>query len=427
MYVVGVWGGPIIYLLFPLFLILFGRGGHYFELFIITLWTLMLSDYVPVDNAPDDLKFAKDLKPLLPLTLVGFLLLNRHSFKPYPKIFNYFIPFFIIVILALTASLNVQTGIQKTISFVLIYFCIPIYTLYLHRQQKEHFWKALITFIIGMLSIGILLRFAAPDIAMKVGRFKSVLGNPNGLGIFLNLTFILWILVRRLNLAQFTKRENVYILVVILLSLIWSGSRNGMMSMFLFYVMFRMIQLNWFFALIILVSTLVFSDQLFLVFLGIVEFFGLEGYFRVDSIEEGSGRSLAWAFAWQELQNFFFIGGGFGNDENIMRPNYFWLSRQGHQGGVHNSYLSMWMDAGVLGLVAYFTAILTIAVKAMRTNYLIIAFISSFAFNIYFESWLVASLNPFTIMFLIILTIFASNLTGEDYVETNRELEEATT
>jgi O-antigen ligase len=89
----------------------------------------------------------------------------------------------------------------------------------------------------------------------------------------------------------------------------------------------------------------------------------------------------------------------------------------GHSGGVHNSYLSMWMDAGIIGLVAYFGAIFAIISKVMKHNYIILAFVTSIAFNIYFESWLVASLNPFTILYLIILGTFLGNLTGQDYVE----------
>jgi O-antigen ligase len=178
-----------------------------------------------------------------------------------------------------------------------------------------------------------------------------------------------------------------------------------------------MIQLNWFFALILLSGFLAFNDQIFNLILGIVEFFGLQSYFRVDSIEQGSGRIIAWGFAWIKIQDYFFIGGGFGHDENIMRPNYAWLSRMGHSGGVHNSYLSMWLDAGIIGLVAYFGAVFTIITKSIKNNYLILAFVTSVAFNIYFESWLVASLNPFTLIYLVILTIFISNLSGQDYVQ----------
>ncbi len=418
MYVIGVWVEPLIYLIYPLLVLLFGIKKHYFELIIIAIWTLVLADYVPVENATfQDLQFAKRLKPLVPIYLFLFFLRDREAFKPYSRVFIYFIPFLIVVAIGLIDSIKFTVGFQKTISYGLMYLCIPLYVVYLHRKREENFWKALFTFIIGLMTIGIVLRFAAPDIGMKAGRFKGVLGNPNGLGIFLNLTFILWILLRKLKLATFTKKENIYIGVVIFISLIWTGSRNGMMSVFLFYMLYKFIQINWFLAIIILASILTFQDQLFLVFVGVVEFFGLQEFFRIDSIEEGSGRKVAWVFAWQEIQQYFFIGGGFGHDEHVMRPNYFWLSRLGHQGGVHNSYLSMWFDAGIIGLTMYFGGVIAFMIKAMKNNYIVIAFIASIAFNVYFESWLVASLNPFTIIYLIIITIFVGNLNGSDYVK----------
>jgi O-antigen ligase len=167
-----------------------------------------------------------------------------------------------------------------------------------------------------------------------------------------------------------------------------------------------------------------FQDQLFEVFIAIIEFFQLQEFFRVESLEEGSGRTIAWAFAWQEIQNYYFVGGGFGHDENVMRPNYWWMSKEGHQGGVHNSYLSMWFDTGILGVVLYFVAFAGNIFKAMRQNYLALAFGISILFNITYESWLVASLNPFTIIFLIILTIFTTGITGEKQEVVNPSPEE---
>jgi O-antigen ligase len=424
MYVSGVWGGPIIYPMFPIVLIVLGMKLSYFELLITTLWILMLADYVPVKNATyDDLQFAKDLKFLAPLSLFVFYAVNRSVFTPFPKIIYWFLPFILIASVALNYSIDLQVGIQKTLSFFLMYLCIPLYATHLHHQQRDRFWKALMTFIIGMLSIGIVLRFAAPQIALIEGtvRFKSVLGNPNGLGIFLHLTFMLWITIRELKLAHFTKKENWYILFVILISLIWCGSRNGLMNVFLFYLIYRLVKINWFLAVIVVSVVVGFQDQLFEVFISVIEFFNLEGYFRVESIEEGSGRKVAWVFAWQEIQDYYFLGGGFGHDENIMRPNYYWLAREGHQGGVHNSYLSMWFDAGIVGVSAYFLAFASQVIRAMKNNYIVLAFGVTVLFSITYESWLVASLNPFTILFLILLTVYTGNLSGRDYLSEEAE------
>ncbi|MCH2231884.1 MAG: O-antigen ligase family protein [Crocinitomicaceae bacterium] len=429
MYVAGVWLGPVIYLLFPLFFGLFILKEFSFELFIIAIWLLMLSDYVPVKNAThDDLQFAKDLKFLVPLGLSASILLNLRRFAPIPKFQFYFIPFLIFAIIGLNLNtLDFGIGLQKTISFTLMYFSIPIYVNHLHRTQGALFWKALVTFVIGMLMIGIILRFAAPQIAMiEGGRFKSILGNPNGLGIFLNLCFLLWVIVRELKLATFTKRENQLIFFVILISVIWCGSRNAMMSMVIFYSLHRMIKLNWFLAIVVGTGLIVYRDLFFELFISGVQFFGLESYFRVESIEEGSGRVIAWGFAWHELQDYFFVGGGFGHDEHVMRPNYGWLSKAGHQGGVHNSYISLWMDSGLLGLISYFLAIFIVVGKVMKRNRLVIAFIASIMINIVYESWLVASLNPYTIIFLTLLTMFAQEMGVEKEdveEEINSELE----
>jgi hypothetical protein len=420
MYVVGVWGGPVIYLLFPIIFFLFGLKGLFFEMLITSIWMLILSDYIPVKNATyDDLQFAKDLKPLIPLSLFAFYLLHRDKFPKIPKIFINFIPFFIITLIALKYSIKIDVGIKKYISFVLMYFCIPVYVNYLHHQYGTLFWNSLLTFLTWMLVIGLVLGIVAPDIGLIGGdRFKGILGNPNGLGIFLNLTFILWMIAKEFKLITFTKGENRLVFFVIIISLLWSGSRNGIMSIFMFYMIYRLVKIHWSFAIVAVIFVIVFETLIFSSFIELLKFFQLSHYFRVDSLEEGSGRKIAWAFAWQEIYNkYFFIGGGFGHDENIMRPNYYWLKRQGHDGGVHNSYLSMWFDSGVIGVIFYYGALLKLVLKSTKFSYLGLAFLVSILFNSTYESWLVASLNPFTILFLIILTIFVQHYRGETYTE----------
>ncbi|MBK7129554.1 MAG: O-antigen ligase family protein [Crocinitomicaceae bacterium] len=413
MYVSGVWGGPIIYPMFPIFMLLFGIRKRYFELLITSLWLLMLSDYVPVKDATyDDLQFAKDLKALVPLILFLFYLRDWRSFAPIPRIFLYFIPFFLVVIYSLNYSLKIDVGIQKTISYLLMYFTIPVYVAKLHRDEGEYFWTAFLTFIIGMLTIGVVLGFAAPQIGlMSDGRFKGVLGNPNGLGIFLYLTFILWVIIEEFKLAVFTRKERVYIIFILLFSLFWCGTRNGMMSILLFYIVYRAVKINWFVGIIFILTFISLEEVFFDFFLNTIEFFNLQDYFRVDTIEEGSGRKIAWMFAYGEIvQHNFFIGGGFGHDENVMRPNYYWLEKLGHNGGVHNSYLSMWFDSGIIGVVLYFISFIGIVFSRMKFSYVVIAFATSIFFNVSYESWMVASLNPFTLLFLTILTIFESKL-----------------
>lgn len=424
MYVMGVWVDPTIYLIFPIVLLLFGLKQRFFELLICAIWILILSDYIPVENATyADLRFAKDLKPLVPITLFGFFLMNRERFKPYPKFLIYFIPFFTVVVIGLNYSLNFQVGLQKTISFVLMYTTIPLYVSLLAREQGNFFWTSLFTYIIGMLSIGVVLGFAVPQIGIleHTTRFKGIFGNPNGVGIFLNLTFILWIVLEDNGLIKLSKKERWYTLFVIIISVVWSGSRNGMMSILLFYLTFRTIKINWFIGVIVIAAFISFNEFITVFLIEAVAFFGMEDYFRIDTLEEGSGRVIAWVFAWEQVQNYFFVGGGFGHDEHVMRPNYYWLAMEGHDGGVHNSYLSMWFDSGILGVIFYFGALIKVVIDGFKRNRVALAVGVSVFFNITYESWLVASLNPFTIMLLIVLTILAEGIFGQEVITMDDE------
>ena len=105
----------------------------------------------------------------------------------------------------------------------------------------------------------------------------------------------------------------------------------------MFFVVYKLVKIHWSVAIVAVVFIFVFEDLIFMTFIEGIKFFQLDNYFRVDSIEEGSGRKVAWVFGWLQIQNYFFIGGGFGHDENVFRPNYYWLEKLGHNGGVHNS------------------------------------------------------------------------------------------
>ena len=81
-----------------------------------------------------------------------------------------------------------------------------------------------------------------------------------------------------------------------------------------------------------------------------------------------------------------------------MRRNYDYLERMGHQGGVHNSYLSMWFNVGIVGLLIYFRSFVLLFIKAAKLLPISTAVMFSVLFSVMYESWLVGSLNPYTII-----------------------------
>ncbi|HRH37379.1 MAG TPA: O-antigen ligase family protein, partial [Flavobacteriales bacterium] len=132
---------------------------------------------------------------------------------------------------------------------------------------------------------------------------------------------------------------------------------------------------------------------------------GLQDYFRLGTLEDGSGRYFAWQFAWEHIQRFFVFGGGFANDETIMRKWRVFLEKQGHQGGVHNSYLSLWLDTGIVGLLIYLRSFFLVFIKASKLVPMSTAVLFSCLFSFMYESWLVGSLNPYTIVLLMTMTV----------------------
>jgi len=182
-----------------------------------------------------------------------------------------------------------------------------------------------------------------------------------------------------------------------------------MISIGIFLLFVRFFKVSFAFGLIGLLVGIVGYQIVTANLLELIVYFGLEEYLRVDTIEAGSGRLVAWQFAWQSIQDNFLFGRGFSYDLKLMRDNFDWLSRAGHEGGVHNSYLILWLNTGLIGVIFYFRALLLIFLRSAKHSALAVPAMVAILFSVSFEPWLAASLNPYTIVFLLILTMISSS------------------
>jgi len=80
------------------------------------------------------------------------------------------------------------------------------------------------------------------------------------------------------------------------------------------------------------------------------------------------------------------------------------LADMGHQGHAHNSYLTFWYDVGLVGLLAFLTGLLR-SFFISRKDPVIFPVIIGVLISNNFESWLTASLNPYTIVLYMIITV----------------------
>ena len=103
-----------------------------------------------------------------------------------------------------------------------------------------------------------------------------------------------------------------------------------------------------------------------------------------------------------------------------MRKNLDLLSLLGHQGGVHNSYLTLWFNAGIIGIIIFFRSFFLLFFKANRFVPVSFAIMFSVMFSVMYESWLMGSLNPYTIVLVMAMTI-----TTEPEMQAGDPLEDA--
>jgi hypothetical protein len=403
-FVVSYFLGPIGYAFLPLTLMALKTRDRYADMIFGFVIVLVLSD-IHKDVWQDNI--FRNAKNIYIVLLAIFLLVERERFQPFSHIFTIFLPFFMYSVFPLMFSSAVFTGVQKTLSYALLFLVVPNYVLFNFREQGWHFFRNMIFFFTVILVAGLILRYIDPTKTFVMGRFHGIFGNPNGMAIFCYLFFVLVGVVTAMKPDLFTWRERAVIFGIIVYCIIISGSRASLAAAMIYLLFNRFFAYSPFLGFVVLLAVVGVSEVVSQNLSTIVMALGLEDYFRLRTLEGGSGRYFAWEFAWGKIQDFLVFGGGFANDETIMRQNYDYLERMGHQGGVHNSYLSMWFNVGFVGLFIYFRSFFLLFFKASKLAPMSLAAMFSVLFSINYESWLVGSLNPYTIMLLIVMTILS--------------------
>lgn len=405
--VAGILGGPVAYGVIPLTMILMKHKGMYEELLIGYLFILILSD-----SLEEKLYFAKGLKNVYISMLAVFLFFDLKSFSPTNKLYKIFIPFFIFAVFTMMFSINdsfIFTSIQKTISFIISFMVVPNFVTKLYREEGIAFLRRFVFFCVTLLLIGFLLIYVAHDVAyLGEARYRGVLGNPNGVGIYCLLFFIVFFIINNFYPILFNKNERIIIYLIILFSIYLSDSRNAILSILIFYLFQRFFTLSPFLGFILFFIILFLTEIISTNLTSIIISLGLGDLFRVNTLEDGSGRYIAWNFAWQQIQNNFFIGKGFAYNEYYMRQHYHELGVLGHQGGIHNSFITFWMDQGLIGLLIYLRSYILMFIKSAKKTKLAFPIMFAITFTAMFESWLVGSLSAFAFLAMFIFTLIAS-------------------
>lgn len=414
----GIYTGPGVFLIIPASLFLLFSGERLPEMLIGFIFILVLSD-----SLEPKMLFAKSFKNVYILMLMFFLFISLSKQTHFVSIYKLFVPFLIFSFIGLFYSPDPFTSFQKLLSYTLLFIAIPNYLYYSYEREGAAFFRNLIYFLFAIVFIGFLFRFYDQEIAYSHGgRLRGIFGNPNGLGIFMILFFIIFTIINSKFPELFTRWELIILGGIMFYILFKTGSRTALLAVVLFYAFNQIFKYSTFLGFLLFAAIMISVEVIVVNLPKIIIALGLQDTFRVGTLEEGSGRTIAWEFAWENIKESLILGKGMGFDEYLMRSNYDKLTRAGHQGGVHNTYLIIWLNAGLLGLLAFLRGFIYLFIKGAKNNSYAFPAMFAIMLSINFEPWLAASLNPYTILFLIIVTLLTEDIFNSE--EINNEDEE---
>ena len=377
----------------------------YKHFFLLYYMFLFLSD-----SRLDLLYFVQEIKSFIAIIFYGFCFFFYLKKKNYINTFNvkHWGLFIFFILISLIINDFDFVIFQKSISYILLFvLSVPLIQDFI--KGEKHIIKALVYILISVLLLGFIFHFVNNEITILNGRYRGLFGNPNGLGIFIVLTFFIFQILKMKFVNLFSKREAIIISIVILFNLILCQSRSCILSVLIFYF-FNFI-LNYSTVLAVMTSLIIVILYGFVSvnILDLIKTLNLENYVRLNTLENASGRYIAWTFLWQKIDfQTFFFGNGLGSTEILFKKNYSILSQLGHEGNAHNSFLTLWYDIGFLGMISFLFFIVMSFVKSNKFLNLIPILIG-LLLSAFFESWMSASLNPFTILFLVVITIIGSD------------------
>lgn len=376
----------------------------------ILLWSLLLLIIIITlsDNHLPIFAIATPLKVGLIIILFFGNFKSTFNSNASLKLYKYFVPFYFLATLSLIAADLDLNALFKTFIYFLNIALIPFLVYQAYKYSPKEFLQFFLYTIFGILLIGLLLKVIGFGGVTYV-RYRGLLGNPNGLGLFTLFSAVAFKIIHFYN-PNILKRNYIWIgWGLIIASLVLSNSRNSIIALILFFLFSsnifkykRFLQIGSVALAILFFSFL--SRQAY----EIIEVAGFKKEMRIDSYEKmqsGSGRKVAHDFAISYIADNLWLGKGIGTTEKIYKEAKMELGAKGHVGNAHNSFFTIWIDTGVFGLIIFCAAWLALFFKVEKRTGFGFPIMIAVGFSAYFESYLAAVLNPYTTLLLVILTL----------------------
>lgn len=363
-------------------------------LFVLFIFTFFLGD-----NFSGPLGFANNLRYVV--LGVSFLFLLPYKLGK-DNLGNLILPFSVVaLIITLFFSPIVMLASFRAVSFWIV--ALVVFKIFKLNYQKNHnkLYDLLIVVFSLFVFFTVILMFL--PFGYLEGRFKGLLGNPNGLGLLSLFLYAIISILKHKNETSFSKFYLRILLFFLVFFIILSGSRTAFMSIVSFEVILRT---NKGAVMRIIAVLFVALCYLFISTVGVIEVIeslGLNQFLRVDTIGDASGRVVVWSAVWDEILRNPIFGKG------IMYDNYFIAEyvdqnigdkAARHWGGVWSSYFSLLLDVGIVGFLVYVVFYIKMLSKSLYKQhaqaFIIICFLTAIT-----ESWMASSMNAFTPMLFL--------------------------
>ncbi|MCB0803714.1 MAG: hypothetical protein KDB74_11490, partial [Flavobacteriales bacterium] len=206
----------------------------------------------------------------------------------------------------------------------------------LFYDDKKYLLSRIVGFIVVIICANLVFALFFSSAYSHGGRLRGFFGNPNGLAMFCLFGVLFYEVSRKAVVFLERKSEYLVILGLLVSTLLLTGSRAALFSVIIFYVYVRFVKFSPFLSFLSLVLITVGFDYFsqlgteLVIGLGLSQELRLEG---AQGISTASGRLIAWKFAWEEIQNSFYMGRGWAYDEFwIFGPIQRVLNDLNHQG-----------------------------------------------------------------------------------------------
>jgi O-antigen ligase len=398
----GMYGGPSYYFIVPASLMLLRmRNRHSEVLFGLLIITVLSDHWEP------HLLWASNVKDIYLMLMSVMFLFNTKHFSYRNKIIGPFLFYLIWIFIPLLRSPDAFVAFQKTISTVLFYSITPVWMMKALAEEKEHFLKGVVLTMAALLFYGLFMAVIWPETAYLSGRFRGVTGNPNSLGIICTVFFAMFTIINAHYKELFTRWEVAFIYALILFSVVLSGSRNTIFAILIFYSFSRFFKVSYLLGFTAVVVLAVAYQILITNLPAIIAALGLQEYMRVENLEDGSSRLIAWQFTLNHLKQDYLLGHGIGYEVYFFQTYGQDLFFKYHVGNTHNSWLALWLNTGIIGLLLYAGGLIYRFVSFASRSVYAIPMLYSVMFSATFESWLAGVLSPYILLMLITLSVIA--------------------